>query len=97
MQHVQCQTAFLARDCNATLPAGLQTSFISSQDVLYAKDRKISQLQTQLATQAAMLAAVEQQMKGKLAARVGVAGGFERAACRHAWGGQLSVRCQGTA
>ncbi len=46
------------------LPVCLQTSFDSAQDMLHAKDRKLAQLQTQLATSAAQLAAVEQRVKG---------------------------------
>lgn len=42
----------------------VQMSFDSSQDVLRAKDRKMSQMQTELATQAAMIASLEQQVKG---------------------------------
>ncbi len=43
----------------------MQTSFESAQDVLHAKDRKLAQSATQMATQAAVMAALEQQLNGK--------------------------------
>lgn len=39
-------------------------SLDSAQDVLQAKDRKLAHLATQLATQGAMLASADQQIKG---------------------------------
>ena len=61
-------------------PAATQTSFDSAQDVLHAKDRKLAQMQTQLATQAAALGAVEQQVKGERARGSGSGSGSGRGA-----------------